>query len=90
MKRLQAFHDFAAHLMLGRDYKRLSVEERAECEAFIKLNDWRDFNGFAEHVNRWKLDRPEQRTKRHSIQWSLLLQANQVAHPERVLPGRRR
>jgi hypothetical protein len=84
MKRLEAFRQFKDHPMLHKDYNQLSAAQSIECERFIIDHDHLDANAFAEKVNRWKLDKPELRTKKHSVQWGLLLQCNSAANNTNV------
>lgn len=75
MSRLKNFEKLMDHPMLGKDFKRLSTQEVGECLNFITETDSLDKNAYCEKVNRWKLDRPDLRTKNHTIMWALLLQS---------------
>ncbi len=79
--RLIAFHEFAKHPMLGKDYRQLSQAQMEECVLFIEENRSLNGSAFAVKANLWKLDQPEKRTTKHSIQWGLILQANTTVHP---------
>ena len=75
MSRLNNFYKLESHPMLGKDFKKLSKMELADCLSFLKETESLGKNDYCEKVNRWKLDRPDLRTKNHTIMWALLLQS---------------
>ncbi len=83
MNRLRRFESLRFHAMMGKDFKRLTRQEIDECTAFIAERAELSDSEFMHQANRWKLDQPEQRSKRHGIQWSLLISSvNTVANME--------
>lgn len=73
--RTSRFNNLALHPMLGRDFKKLTLSEVLECHALLESLSDLDDQSFLLRLNRWKMDQPEKRSKRHAIQWGLLSQS---------------
>ena len=75
MDRINKFKKLKEHPMMGKDFKKLSSAEYMECITFLTFTDSLNRNEYCSRVNRWKLDQPNERTKNHTIMWSLLIQS---------------
>ena len=75
-KRLLAFHSFRICPVRRAMYNKLDEDERLECEQFIKANDHLSYQDFSHLLNRWYLDKPDQRPSRYFQMCGLLSEAN--------------
>lgn len=74
-ERLNKFESFAEHVIQGKLYRQLTLEERTACRNFIRSNGHLEPSAFAAKVNMWMVG-DAVKPKHHSTMWALVLQSN--------------